>query len=309
MLIGMQLHGERGADAVLEEARQADEQGFDSVWLFDHLMGFRGTHVPHEPLDSLTLMTAVGATTRRVRLAWAMLNPTFRNPAVLAKMLATLDQITHGRVICSIGAGWFREEYEGYDLPFLDDHAERLAHEREVVCLLRELWRHPAPERVTFEGRFVRVRDLPFNPAPFQPGGPPVWIGGDSEETLELVKEVGDGWVMLRSGNPETLGRVLGAPDWPKRPMAVVRNAQVFVADSRDQAIADATRAFEAGSVGGGRSLEAFLSEAVLGPPEACLARLAEFGTWGITCVRVGFPTPELQARFARNVLPNLRSA
>jgi dimethylsulfone monooxygenase len=303
----MQLHGDRGADAVLEEARRADEQGFDSVWLFDHLMGFRGADVSDEPLDAFTLMTAVGATTRWVRLAWAMLNPTFRNPAVLAKMLATLDQITHGRVICSIGAGWFREEYDAYDLPFLEDHAERLAHEREVVCVLRELWQHPAPERVTFEGAYVRVKALPFNPAPYQPGGPPVWIGGDSDGTLQLVKELADGWVMLRSGNPETLGRVLGAPDWPRRPMTVVRNAQVFVADSEAAAVAEATRAFESGAVGGGRSLDAFLAEAVLGPPDACLARLAEFGSWGITYVRVGFPSAELQERFARQVLPKLQ--
>lgn len=305
----MQLHGERGADAVLEEARQADEQGFDSVWLFDHLMGFRGgSHVPHEPLDSFTLMTAVGATTRRVRLAWAMLNPSFRNPGVLAKMLATLDQITHGRVICTLGAGWFRDEYDAYNLPFLEDHAERLAHEREVVRLLKDLWGHPAPERVTFEGAYVRVTDLPFNPTPYQPGGPPVWIGGDSEDTLALVKELADGWVMLRSGNPETLARVLGSSDWPRRPMSVVRNAQVFVADSHAEAVAEATRAFESGAVGGGRSLDAFLAEAVLGPPEVCMARLQEFGEWGITCVRVGFPTAELQARFARDVLRALQS-
>src|SRR5919198_5886097 len=230
MQIGMQLHGERGADAVLEEARKADAQGFDSVWLFDHLMGWRGSHDADEPLESFTLMTAVGAVTRRVRLAWAMLNPTFRNPAVLAKMLATLDQITHGRVICTLGAGWFKDEYVAYDLPFLDNHDQRLAHEREVILLLRELWSHPAPQRVTFEGTHVRVRDVPFNPAPYQLNGPPVWIGGDSDATLSLVKELADGWVMLRSGNPETLSRVLSAPDWPKRRLSVVRNAQVFVA-------------------------------------------------------------------------------
>ena len=306
MQIGMQLHPERGVDAVIEEARRADAQGFDSVWVFDHLMGWRGTAEMDEPLESFTLMTAIGAVTHRVRLAWAMLNPTFRNPAVLAKMLATLDQITHGRVICTIGAGWFKEEHVAYGLSFLDDHDERLAHEREVIRLLRELWSHPAPHRVTFEGTYVRVRDLPFNPAPFQPNGPPVWIGGDSDGTLSLVKELADGWVMLRSGNPETLSRVLSAPDWPTRPMSIVRNAQVFVADSQQQAVDEATRAFESGAVGSGRSLEAFLSEAIVGTPDGCLARLAEIESWGITYVRVGFPGRELQDRFARLVLPRL---
>src|SRR5690348_16892686 len=101
---GLLLHPERGVDAVLNEAREADRQGFDSVWLFDHLMDWRGHHGPDGPYDSFTLMTAIGAVTRRVRLAWAMLNPSFRHPAVLAKSLATLDHITRGRVICSLGA-------------------------------------------------------------------------------------------------------------------------------------------------------------------------------------------------------------
>jgi alkanesulfonate monooxygenase SsuD/methylene tetrahydromethanopterin reductase-like flavin-dependent oxidoreductase (luciferase family) len=102
MKIGMLLHPERGVESVLEEARAADEQGFDSVWLFDHLLDIRGSQGPDGPLDSLILMTAIGAVTRRMRLAWAMLNPSFDYPAVLAKRLATLDQITHGRVICTL---------------------------------------------------------------------------------------------------------------------------------------------------------------------------------------------------------------
>src|SRR5258708_25708939 len=111
MKFGIQLHGDRGADVVLREARLADEQGFDSVWLFDHLLGFRGTHVPHEPLDSFTLMTAVGAVTSRVRLAWAMLNPSFRNPAVPAQMPATLHVVNHRQVICSLVARGFEGAY------------------------------------------------------------------------------------------------------------------------------------------------------------------------------------------------------
>src|SRR5262249_22129592 len=127
MKIGVGLHPDRGHQIVLEEARQADLQGFDSVWLNDHMMGLRTAHSPAEPLDSLTLMTTIGAMTTRVRLAWGMLNPSFRPAAVLAKMLATLDVLTGGRVICSIGAGWLKEEYLAYGVPFFADHAERNA--------------------------------------------------------------------------------------------------------------------------------------------------------------------------------------
>jgi alkanesulfonate monooxygenase SsuD/methylene tetrahydromethanopterin reductase-like flavin-dependent oxidoreductase (luciferase family) len=308
MQFGIQLHSDRGADAVLREARLADEQGFDSVWLFDHLLGFRGTHLPNEPLDSFTLMTAVGAVTSRVRLAWAMLNPSFRNPAVLAKMLATLDVITHGRVICSLGAGWFEDEYRAYDLQFFTDHADRIAHEREVGLLLKELWTRPAPERVTFEGQFVRVRDLAFNPEPVQKPHPPIWIGGDSDDTLALIKELADGWVMLRSGNPETLSKVLSSPDWPSRPMTVARTAQVYVGATQDAALEEARAAVERGQSGQARTLDDVLKTAVIGTPDECLQRFEEMESWGLNYLRLGFWSEAQQSQFAEMVLPRLQS-
>lgn len=310
MKFGIQLHQERGVDAVLEEARLADDQGFDSVWLFDHLMAFRpgGPHVAHEPLETLTLMSAVGAVTQRVRLAFAMLNLSFRHPPVLAKMLATLDQITHGRLICSIGAGWFEEECDAYGVPFVADHDERVVREREIALLFQQLWTHPAPERTTFEGRFVQVKDLPFNPAPYQRPYPPIWIGGDSEASVALAKELGDGWVMLRSGNREILQPIISSPDWPQRPMALVRNATIYVGRTREDAVDSATRAFQAGAGGPAPSLEAYLRNAILGSPSECLARLEEMESWGINYIRLNFPNVALQKEFAERLLPQLAS-
>jgi alkanesulfonate monooxygenase SsuD/methylene tetrahydromethanopterin reductase-like flavin-dependent oxidoreductase (luciferase family) len=304
MKIGMLLHPERGIDAVLEEARTADQQGFDSVWLFDHLMDIRGSQGPDGPMDSFVLMTAIGAITRRTRLAWAMLNPSFDYPTVLAKRLATLDHITRGRVICTLGAGWFKEEYQAYNIPLLDDHDERIAQEREVILLLKELWTHPAPEKVSFEGKYVRCLDLQFNPAPYQQPHPPIWVGGDSPATLQLVKEQADGWVMLSSGNPDTLGRVLGESDWPSRPMTLVRNAWIFAAETESSAIGQATHVFSQGGVRA--TLEDFLRNNVIGTPEQCLVRLKEIESWGINYIRAAFASADQQADAARLVLPLL---
>lgn len=304
MKIGMLLHPERGVDAVLGEARAADQQGFDSVWVFDHLMDIRGAQGPDGPLDSFVLMAAIGAQTQRTRLAWAMLNPSFDYPTVLAKRLATLDHITRGRVICTLGAGWFKEEYQAYNIPLLDDHDERIAQEREVILLLKQLWTHPAPEKVSFEGKYVRCYDLAFNPAPYQQPHPPIWVGGDSPATLGLVKEQADGWVMLSSGNPETLSRVLRDPDWPNRPMTLVRNAWIFAAETESDAIEQARQAFNAGGVRG--TLDDFLHNNVIGSPEQCLARLKEIESWGINYIRAAFATAEQQAAAARLVLPLL---
>jgi FMNH2-dependent dimethyl sulfone monooxygenase len=305
----MLLHQERGADAVLDEARLADAQGFDSVWLFDHLMDFRPGphHVADEPLETFTLMTAVGAVTRNVRLAFAMLNLSFRRPAVLAKMLATLDQITHGRVICSIGAGWFEDECRAYDIPFVADHDERVDREREIALLFKQLWTHPAPELTTYEGQYVQVHALPFNPAPFQKPHPPIWIGGDSDASLELVREVGDGWVMLRSGTREALTAIFSHPAWPQRPMTVVRNATIHVAKEHAAAVEDATRVFQSGRAGPASSLEAYLDNAILGTPQECVARIAEIESWGVNYLRVGFPSVDHQRQFGELLLPEIR--
>ncbi len=301
------------AAAILEHAQAADRQGFDSVWLGDHLIDYRGRIAPEGPLDSFTLMTAIGATTSRIRLAWGMLNPSFRNPAHLAKMLATLDQITQGRVICSLGAGWLKPEYEAYDVLFLDDHDERIAHEREVVQLLKELWTHPAPERVTFEGRYVRARELSFNPAPYQQPHPPIWIGGDSEATFALATELGDGWVPLMRAQPDIVRELRAGPDWPHRPFTVVRLTRLIVGEDEAVVRAEAEAAYEivrnTATLQPPPSFEEFQAKEIVGPPEECLARIEGMERAGIGYHLVTFESKDQQERAARLLLPQLEQA
>jgi FMNH2-dependent dimethyl sulfone monooxygenase len=303
---------ETTADAIVKQAVDADRQGFDSVWLGDHLIDYRGEpFIAEGPVDSFTVSTAIGALTKRIRLAWGMLNPSFRNPAHLAKMLSTLDQLTQGRVICSIGAGWLKPEYVAYDVPFIDDHDERIAHEREVVLLLRELWTRPAPERVTFEGKHVRARDLAFNPAPFQKPHPPIWIGGDSEATVALAKELGDGWVPLSRGEPAIVEELRSEPDWPTRPMTVVRITWMLVAESREAVLPEAEQAYEkvrnTATLQAPASFDEFLAREVIGTPAECVARIGELERAGIDYHLVTFANEDQQEQVARLLLPLLR--
>jgi len=150
----------------------------------------------------------------------------------------------------------------------------------------------------------AHIWQRPFNPAPYQKPRPPIWIGGDSERTLELVKELADGWVMLRSGNPETLRKVLSAPDWPKRPMTLVKNARLFVAEDRQQALDEAGAAFR--KLGGEGTLNEFIQREIVGTREECLERIAEIGSWGINYLRLQFDTSEQQERAARLILPRV---
>lgn len=311
MKIGLQLHPDRGVDEVLEEARVADEQGYDSVWLSDHIMNTRGEHKADGPLDLFTLAVAIGATTQRTRLAWGTLNLTLRPPALFAKMLTSLDQITHGRVIATLGSGWNRAEYDAYNLPWIEDHDERADAGREIVALFKHLWTHPAPELTTWEGKYVQVKDLPFNPEPYQKPHMPIWIGGESEATMETVRQFGDGWMMLSSGsNPDKVSQVLSHPEWPKRPMTLVKGGRIVVADTRDEAIGVAQAEYEQLRANAPQiappSFEAFLDRELIGTADDCLEKLATLESIGVNYVRVNFSSADMQERVARQVLPRL---
>src|SRR5262249_37172836 len=122
--------------------------------------------------------------------------------------------------------------------------------------------------------------------------------------TLALVREVADGWVMLRSGNPETLERVLEAPDWPRdRHMTVARTASVYVGASEAEALREAEKAVAAGQSGPARTLEDVQKTAFIGTPSALMARFAELESWGINYLRLSFWTEAQQTLFAESAL------
>ena len=304
MKFGLLLHPERGVDAVFEEARLADQQGYDSIWLGDHLMAGQNPG-PNQPLDSFTLMASLAGITTRTRLAWSMLNVGFRNPAHLAKMLSTLDVISKGRVIAALGAGSFPGEYEAYNIPLLD-HDGRVEYMREVVELFQQLWSRPGPDRVTYEGKHVRTKDLAFAPAPVQ-RPLPIWLGGESDATLSVVKDLADGWVMLTRGGAERQAQVLNAPDWPKdRPIDVVRMIRLFVGESRQQAVDEAAKSWEKNPVGVGgaaQTFEDFAAREIVGDAEECLARVQALADGGATYLRLAFDDLVMQERAARLVV------
>jgi alkanesulfonate monooxygenase SsuD/methylene tetrahydromethanopterin reductase-like flavin-dependent oxidoreductase (luciferase family) len=252
-------------------------------------------------------MTAIAASTRHTKVAFATLNPSFRNAALLAKMLTTLDQISHGRVICTLGAGWFQDEYTAFDIPFIEDHDARIDHEREVATLFKQLWTHPAPSRTTFEGRYVSARDLPFSPEPYQKPHPPIWIGGNSPATQRLVKDLADGWILLSAGGVrDVVLQATQAEDWPDRPMTIVGGANVFAADTAQAAERAAREAFDAGRVQFVQSLDALMQNGIIGTREAIAERFAEQERWGVNYLRLTFSDAEQQTYFAENVLPHV---
>jgi alkanesulfonate monooxygenase SsuD/methylene tetrahydromethanopterin reductase-like flavin-dependent oxidoreductase (luciferase family) len=221
-------------------------------------------------------------------------------------------------VICTAGSGWFKEEAEAYNVPMIQDHDERSAAAYEAVTLIKELWAHPAPETTTFRGKYFQTTNLPFQPAPYTPGGPPLWIGGESEVTQKIVKDHADGWVLLGGSPRELLQRATSAPDWPSRPMTIVKTCRMVVGATPDEALEAAQRTYairrkarEAQIEQPGHPLqpmitfEEFCKREMVGTPEECCARVAELEDAGINYIRLAFDEPQQMQAVARLVLPH----
>jgi F420-dependent oxidoreductase-like protein len=171
-------------------ATTAERSGFDSVWVMDHLYQIRGVGPPEHPmLEGYTTLAGIAARTASARLGTMVTGVTYRNPALLAKIVTTLDVISAGRAVLGIGAAWNDEEHRGYGYDF-PPVAERMDRLEEVVRICRAMF---TEERPTFEGKHYRIESALNFPRPVTPGGPPILIGGSGERrTLRLVARHAD---------------------------------------------------------------------------------------------------------------------
>ena len=177
------MEGRPQAAPLLALAEKAEALGYDSVWVGDSLMALPR----HEPI---TLLAGVAARTNRVSLGTAVLLPGWRNPVVMAQQIATLDQISEGRVILGVGIAsdvpTIKADFVAAGVPF----EKRVGRLLEGLRLCRELWKG---EPVNWDGRW-KIEGGTLGPIPHQPGGPPIWIGGSVPATIERVGRHFDGW-------------------------------------------------------------------------------------------------------------------
>jgi F420-dependent oxidoreductase-like protein len=174
-----------------EETRAAalefEALGFDSVWLNDHLYGIPAPTIPI--LEGWTTLSAVAAITSRVELGLLVSPAGFRNPALHAKMAATLDRISNGRVVVGLGCGWYAPEYRGYGFPF-PPVRQRLEQLEEAVRIMKAMW---AGETPTFRGKHFQTESAICEPLPVR--RPPILIGGGGERVLlRIAAEHADIW-------------------------------------------------------------------------------------------------------------------
>jgi probable F420-dependent oxidoreductase len=175
-------------------ARRAEEIGFDSFWVPDHLLyRFPQVH-PQGAWDAWSLLAAVAATTERMEIGPLVACTSFRNPTLIAKMADTIDEISGGRLILGLGAGWHEPEYTAFGYPF--DH--RVSRFEEALQIITALLR---TGHVDFQGTYYTARDCELRPRGPRPAGPPILVGTSGQRMLRLTARYADAWNVDRQND------------------------------------------------------------------------------------------------------------
>ncbi len=178
-----------GRLAVLDTALAAESLGFDSVWTTDHMVQPESDGATYTPiLEAVTTLAYLAASTGSIRLGVSALILPQRNPVEMAKVLATLDVLSGGRVVLALGIGWSKGEYANLGYEFTN-RGKRMD---EAIMVLRTLWR--GGRIISYQGQHYRFERAQFAPGPVQSGGPPLWTAGNSPRALRRAALLTDGW-------------------------------------------------------------------------------------------------------------------
>jgi len=197
---------EASTENIIQVAKQAENEGFDSLWVWERLMWPLKPQTPYpmtadgshpvefqnvfEPLETLSF---VAANTERIGLGTCVVDMLFHNPVVLARRFATLDIFSKGRAICGLGIGWMKDEYQASNVPF----QERGKRADEYIQVLKQIWMNDVSE---FDGKFYRITASKIGPKPLQ-HPLPVYLGGFSPKSLSrIVRYDADGWLPVIGG-------------------------------------------------------------------------------------------------------------
>jgi F420-dependent oxidoreductase-like protein len=225
--------GWRGGDLPLEEENDpvkqyefsksisvtADNLGFSSIYAYDHFIPFYSADINKNIFECFSLLSSVAATTTRIKIGQIVACNSYRNPALLAKMISTLDVISNGRVELGIGAGWYENEYTayGYDFP---SNITRIKQLDESLSIIKEMWKG---RRTSFEGRYYTIKDAICNPKPIQKPRPVIMVGGSGEKyLLKVVAKHADRYNLF-----------FGAPGEMKRKISILMELCDYLGNRR----------------------------------------------------------------------------
>jgi probable F420-dependent oxidoreductase len=304
-------------------SQTAEEYGFDSVWLCDHFLtvspddyvkdagiaGDTGVSDQGAPprslplLEGWTALTALARDTTRLRLGTSVLCNSYRHPSVLAKMAATLDVISEGRLDLGLGAGWFQREFEAYGIPF-PPVRDRVSALDESLQVIKAVWTEPNP---TFAGEFYTLDGAVCDPPPVQRPHPPLWIGGEGDRVQRIAAKSAQG-LNVRWWSPqqvtqrrsflarasESVGR---DPDTLRLSVTVLL-APTHSAEQESQIRAEFASIPESGLI--------------TGSPDRCVERIREYQDCGIDHFLFTIPyvvQSEYLNIIGRDIVPLIKSA
>jgi F420-dependent oxidoreductase-like protein len=194
------------ADSLKNLITKAENSGFDSFWVMDHFHQIQFVGRPEEPmLEGWTVISMLAAITTKIKLGTLVTGAIYRYPSVLAKVAATLDVLSKGRLFMGIGAGWNEQESLAYGISF-PSNQERMLRLEEAIQVIRKMWTEEP--YASFNGKYYQIRNAYCNPKPIQKPSPPILIGGSGErKTLKIVAKYADACNLF--GSPETVRRKL----------------------------------------------------------------------------------------------------
>lgn len=234
---------------VEQAAVRAEELGFDSVWLSDHLFldlaRYGGAPGRYPALDPIAALSALAEATDRIRLGTLTLCVPLRPATVLAKQLATLDVACGGRLVVGLGAGWNEEEFREAGVVF-GPPGQRLAHVGEAIQVLKAMFEG---EPVDFRGRFEVAEAAVCRPRPLQRPHPPIYVGGKGDRLISLAARRADGWNTVWTWTPDAYRQRLevlatACERWGRDPRSIRRSLGLYALIGRDHA--DVVRRYEA---------------------------------------------------------------
>ena len=297
-------------NASWEEARSTamlcEELGFDSLWAVDHLFS-----IP-DPTESLlegwTEITAIAAVTNRIQIGNLVLCMNYRHPALLAKMAATLDQISGGRFILGLGCGWHAEEAQAYGMPFPSVRT-RLQQLEEGISLIKTMWQESPAE---YFGEQFQIENAHCQPTPVQKPHPPILVGGGGEKVLlRIVAAQAQIWnnlgidqshlarkTQILREHCDGVGRDFAEIEISQQTTAAIGATQAEAQRAKEKILADLP------FLGGGKDW------IIAGTPEQCIERVQKTINAGATTLLLNFgrnPAPEALRIFAETVMPAFR--
>ncbi len=271
---------------------ELEELGFDDLWVYDHYLPTGTSHQEGPVTDAWTLLAALSQIVKKPRLGTLVTSATFRHPAALAKIAATVDHTSNGRLTLGLGAGWHQPEHIAYGIPFPGIRG-RINRLEETVRVIKLLW---TQERSDFQGRYYRLADAPFEPKPVQKPHPPILIGGSGEKlTLPMVARVADDWNWNITGTPQDYRQKLdilhqhcNAAGRDPRTLALSLNMDFLISEDN----ARISSALKVNAEAAGAPVETVKKGILVGNPEQVSERLQTFIDMGVTTFMFSLRAP-----------------